>query len=558
MKLEMIELSMIEKERVRILQNNQIQLFSKDFGLYDFLPVYYSSVLENQEDFGIYCCLVPQKYKDIILSDTDWLLTNEKGIPNVFKINNRPKYLRFGNDENIEPLVIDRTFHEIKPAITEISEEFRLFHNLYYDEKKQSYLKINENGDEDVIIDFKENNIKIRLHEIRQYIAIKKMYFVLQVDSKIYSRYNLDELGIEDDTKEEKNETAHYSVSYGSAERLGFGNNIKSYSYLCGKRIILPLPRTKSGIWGFENNKKQYVDYLINISKEGENIYHSCNPGKLSNNFGANKGVPNYLTPVYFKKEVLEKYYNRPSKYSVDASFLRCGNLWGIQIDNDQSDKVCVWLGDLGRDLPYDEQVYWKSYNIPPSGGISKSYFNSQILAQWSNPDRLDHQFRKNYFDLLNISYKKLGWYIILPLSSDDEYHLKTIKIPANDEQKEFDNFILSLTKLLVDSINEKELNKHLSVSDSVKYNGSINKLERLLEISQVDDNINIISFLRKLQNLRSSGAAHRKGDNYEKIIDEFGFQEKTYTDIIMAILYKSNIFLLFIKDLIEKNIIRK
>ncbi len=87
------------------------------------------------------------------------------------------------------------------------------------------------------------------------------------------------------------------------------------------------------------------------------------------------------MTPVHFDKKVLDKYYGQPSKYSVEDSYLRCASLWGLQMDNHHNNKVCVWLGDLGRDLPYQEQLHWRSHNIPPEGGVSKTYFKKANIS---------------------------------------------------------------------------------------------------------------------------------------------------------------------------------
>jgi hypothetical protein len=53
---------------------------------------------------------------------------------------------------------------------------------------------------------------------------------------------------------------------------------------------------------------------------------------------------------------VLTKYYAHPERYSVEDGFLRCQGLWGLKLDNNHHEYIIVFLGDLGRDLPSDEQ----------------------------------------------------------------------------------------------------------------------------------------------------------------------------------------------------------
>ena len=52
------------------------------------------------------------------------------------------EYLRYRVDNGVEPLIIGRSFHRVRDDYREISEEFRLFHDLYHDRKTDQYIKI--------------------------------------------------------------------------------------------------------------------------------------------------------------------------------------------------------------------------------------------------------------------------------------------------------------------------------------------------------------------------------------------------------------------------------
>lgn len=82
-----------------------------------------------------------------------------------------------------------------------------------------------------------------------------------------------------------------------------------------------------------------------------------------------------YLTPVTFKKEVLQRYLAKPNLFEIREGYLGCRGLWGIEIDNHHKDCVIVYLGDIGRDLPEQEQVYWKSFNIVGEESLSMEAF---------------------------------------------------------------------------------------------------------------------------------------------------------------------------------------
>jgi hypothetical protein len=129
-----------------------------------------------------------------------------------------------------------------------------------------------------------------------------------------------------------------------------------TFSRLLGKKIIPPLPVEKCGVWPYDAPARKFADYIIGMNAEGQNVVHTADEEELANYFGKNPGAPHYLTPVWFRREVLSKYYEHPEKYSVEDGYLRCGSLWGLSIDNDLPDHVVVYLGDLGH-LAYEEQL---------------------------------------------------------------------------------------------------------------------------------------------------------------------------------------------------------
>jgi len=181
----------------------------------------------------------------------------------------------------------------------------------------------------------------------------------------------------------------------------------------------------------------------------------------LANYFGANPEAPNYLTPVHFRSEVLAKYYADPLKYSVEDGYLRCGSLWGVRMDNDHEDYITVFLGDLGRDLSEVERDYWLSFNIAPIGkGIIQTNFMRSFMAQPTDPQRPDLVFKQLYQSFNDRFGKVSGWQFFLSLHQDDLQFLTGLRLLAKDNQVEFDSQLLSLTKVLIDSLNEKEIAK--------------------------------------------------------------------------------------------------
>ena len=547
----------IEKEGKRLSQTQHIDHFKKKYKATDMVTVYLDETnkLHNR---GIYSVLVSLDSRENILSKYDWSYLGCDGKPNTelyyYEDNDEEiiEYLRFGNDEGMEPLII---CHDG----IELSQEFRLFHQLYYDKKSSNYFRKDDDGNETVIVHFSQNKVDIRLKELKQFLAIKEKYLLIQFDFKEYSECLLEDIEEFQSINADVQTTDLMIYCFGLGEMSFSIDKLKTFSRLLGKYLIEPFPKEQSDFGDYKIKKeKQYTDFIIGIDEFGNNKEFTSNPSELANFFGANPTAPNYLTSVCFRKKVLDKYYSEPSKYSVEESYLRVGDLWGIQIDNHHDDKVYVWLGDLGRDLSYEEQLYWRSFNIPPEGGMSKEFIQQQLMAVATDSENLTHKFKRQYKALQKISNDILGNYLLLPLVKDDKHYFDSLRIPANDEQKHFDEQILSLTKVLIDSLNEKYLNTFLNKEKLESIKGSIARLEATLATCNISNFEKYISFLKELQGLRSTGVAHRKGSGYQKITQKFDLENNNLQDVFSEIIKQAVDFLEFLYEQVElKNFMR-
>lgn len=525
----------VDVDRNRLSQNEMLEWLRRDLQLNDMITVYLSNS-QPSHNYSLYCALIPSNQIELVLSNPCWNFSYEQGIPSAVKHyvdgEERIEYLRYGTDNGIEPLVIEREFYGMRDDYREISEEFRLFHRLYYDRKLDQYIKIDDDGNEHLVAAVEPNRIQIRLKEIRQFLAIKEMYLSIQFDCREHSKHSLKELELQEGGGDQREGLLCWGHHYGD---FGGHSRHQAFSRLLGVRLVDPLPKSKSGLWGFaEEPKEKQVEFIIDIDENGDEI--AAHPDDV-----------NYLTPVHFRKQVLDKYYQQPSKYSVEDAILRCGNLWSMYIDNHHNDKVCAWLGDLGRDLSYVEQLHWRSHNIPPQGSMSETYFKRQILAEPTDSNRPEHLFKQRYCNLKKVCDKYLGWQLLLPLDANDEHHFQGIRVPATDEQRDFDELVLGLTKVLIDSLNEKNLNKLIPTGQLTNLKGSIARLEAALIACGVQDIAEHVSFLRKLQSLRSSSAAHCKGSNYRKIASDFGVESRSLRTVFTGILQQTLVLLDFL-----------
>jgi hypothetical protein len=146
---------------------------------------------------------------------------------------------------------------------------------------------------------------------------------------------------------------------------------------------------------------------------------------------------------------------------------------------------------------------------------------------------------KKRYYDLQKASQIHLGWQWLLPLCPADAHHLQSISILASDEQRDFDALVLSLAKILIDSLNEESLKKLIPYEqrEALKDKSGIALLEAALYLNNFEGAKVHIAFLRKLQNLRSSGSTPRKGQDYLKIAKHSGVEDQNLRHIFASIL---------------------
>lgn len=538
------------EERSWLLQEDFIRFVLEDLGQSEWVVVYDRfDEHGNRENGGLFSAVLPSRMasKALTKPSTDMTYTHDR--PGCFITGGGEsevtRYDRFGQSEGMEPFVIRRWFNDILPAYQELLEEFRLFHNLHHADGSNEYLMLDSDGNEHVAARIVGKRIEVRAHQLRQFLALKDAYLAIYFDRVRNSTLPIEDIEESNRFTDHIDDRTRYTLNVASTE--GIRDDYSSFSRVLGKRLIPPFPKERSGMWPYDEEEERFQSFIIGVSEIGDPIENTCDPDLLANNFGANPEAPNYLTPVFFRREVLGKYYAAPSRYEVHDNHLSCGDLWGLRLDNNHPTYVIVFLGDLGSDLSYNEQRYWRSFNVPPDGGISGVTFDRAILAKFADPERPDLLFKYLYDDVIRKWPKEWGWSLLRTLGAEDEHCLKALHVPLTDEQKEFDDQVLNLTKLLVDSLNESEL---VSRAGTLREDPKgIDKLEGFFREQGFSSMQDHIGFLRDLQSLRSCGVAHLKGDRYKKIKKRFSIGDRPLRECFEEIVNEACRFL---KDLCE------
>jgi len=496
------------KERIKQLETT----FIKDGWL---------TIYESSEDDLIYCCLVHNSKIEEYKSNTDWVIRPYyEGKPAVFGDGTYKTY----SEDGYEPFIFIKhfNFNNGGEKYIDISEEFVLYFKLYEraeNKQNRKYYFIDKLGDLDEVINVEPKRIRIKLKYLKEYIAVRQLHFAVCFDFMRVGNIDISENKIEFIDKDFKGE--NYIYNHLIRPLVG-----KFQSWILGKKIISFAP-SKSKSYHFDYENQVYESFITGYDEEGNEVYQDCS-----------KTNEKYFVVTYFKKDVLNKYYNEPQKYEVDGWHVK-SNFFFLKIDNNNEDYVAVFLIELGY-LPYKEQLHWKHYNIQPQKGISHAYYQTMIEGNWVDHPETPDLFFKHKFEQFNKKWEtKFGWRLYKPLAKEDEHLFKALHIPTSNNVKSFCEQILSIIKITIDRLNEAELAKQITLDDNDK---GITKLEKFLAVQQMQIP-DMITFLRHLWNLRSGLLAHsfsNSNDKCKKAIKYFGIREDNYIEVAKDIFTKS------------------
>jgi len=403
----------------------------------------YDSTNEEEDESLIYCCIVSSRKLKEYLKDNDWKIhLGSEGKPSVYSTfkNGKEihKYETYA-EKGIEPFFFWRSFnfnggHD---KYIDVSEEFVLYFNLHEKsetKRNRKYFYIDELGDLEEVIEVTPSFVRVKLRYLMEYISVRKVHFSICFDFMRKPFKSLAELNV---PSQDEN---HIGVDYNYNHYIRpLPSDIgRSQSWIHGK-TILKYDKSKTNKFHFSPEYK-YEEFITGYDKNGELEYQSCE-----------KTNEKYFVLTYFKKEVLNKYYNEPEKYEVTPFAVR-SDFFSLKIDNNVDDYIPVFLVEL-RMLPHKEQLHWKQYNIIPQKGMSHSYYKTMIEGSWAEHPETPDLFFKQKFNSFNEKWEeKFGWKFYKPLAKEDKHHFDSLHIPTTDNVKSFCEQILSLVKVTIDS----------------------------------------------------------------------------------------------------------
>jgi len=217
--------------------------------------------LENNDEIdngAYYCALIANDKVAEKLKKHDWDLHIGNGKPGFITTYAEGKeiteYYRF-SEEGIEPLVYWRRFSGKAQSYLEISEEFRLYFDLFEENKGNDdklFIYTNDDGDEDEVIRITINKVQIKLKYIKEFLAVKKMHLAIYFEAMRFLPETMDKLNISPIDEITEGDNYIYSLCVREMPR----GDTSSQGWLLGKKLIAGLKDYKPSILGKEGNEK--------------------------------------------------------------------------------------------------------------------------------------------------------------------------------------------------------------------------------------------------------------------------------------------------------------
>ena len=518
-------------DKDRFLLKDRLAEIEKSFIKDGWLTIYQVEHQDDDDQSSIYCCIVHNDQIDNYMTHKNWVISpGYEGSPAIFGgfgEKSESTYQKY-SEEGFEPFLFNKhfIFSEGSDRYTDVCEDFVNYFKLYekgHNKQNRKYYFIDDLGELIEVIDINTEKIRVKLKFLKEYVSIRKIHFAVCFDFMRTSKINFEDFDItpiDENFKTEKNFYNHL------IRPLDFVELGSKQSWIAGKTIISLDPNKKKS-YHFDDEEDKYESFIIGYDDDGNEELLDCK-----------KANEKYFVTTYFKKEVLNKYYNEPLKYKVDG-WRVSSSFFSLKIDNNIEDYVAVFLVELSS-LPHKEQLHWKQYNIAPQKGISSTYYKTMIEGNWvQQPETADLLFKHLYVKFNNDWENKFGWRFYKELAAEDQHLFTSLHMPTSNNVKAFSEQMLTVIKLTIDRLNEAGLQKHIVLE---KNDRGITKLEKFLQAREIEIP-DMIIFLRNLYDLRSGLFAHTFSNSNKacvKAIKFFNITNDNYTEVAKDIFIKS------------------
>lgn len=419
-----------------------------------------------------------------------------------------------------EALVFRRSFNGLSEGRAPIELSQKLVHSLelHYLPERSAYCRLDTRGDIEDVIKVTQRKapapfehldvVTILRRDLDAFMALSKTCLVLKFDFTRVRWGGFAGWG----------NVNRYSKD--AVDLFYHGGVDGEASYCNGAMIVRPQVTVRSLVkaWKDEENpsNRKYATFKIFDRKNDCNVETSCGPGSLSNYF-QKSDLPWEISPAFFRPEVLHRFKADPEKFSLEDRSITCRNAWHLKsYDMNEAGQVHAYIGDLAS-LPYEEQLYWQSFNEWPKGMISKRAHQTDIVGDWDlsyEPlSELKHTISK-------MEKTPPAWWKPRGTALSD-----AVRYPATDSIKEWGDEVLALDQYLVEGFLQKPLGEIAQVGGrSIEPKWASLRLlqEALVAKGATEEQAkSLVHPMQKLHALRTEVRGHASTEKKKKAISE-------------------------------------
>lgn len=497
---------------------SESQIFSPDYpskvitGLRDKEWTYiYSSTGTHLNGFVSWTVLASEANAREALTSSGWPVSIGDGNPTYSYTSakglERSTYHPLENPEGYEPLIFKvEHHHEAYAEDWEFSQPARLLLGLWKDNENGNLFEISQSAEKEIAVEFKPNFVRIKTRVLDRLQMLRGLHSVHMFEST---------LEVDSDAHLLPKEVNFLSKT---SRIQTYGGKILTYENqfqrMNGVFVCPPKPFSSREAENYISELPD-TEFIIDLDENGKVIKASCNPDLLDNYFGNNPGMPHYLTPVFFKRDVLTKYVDNHEIFSYRDGKLWCGGIWSLAIDEKYDNHVMVWLGDLGQYLPLSEHSHWVQFNTYNSESVSADTVRRDILAQWVEDDSEFSSLKVAMRDLDEKWSLAFGERFFNDLPPFDSQRVSTLTFPTNSTHSGIRTPLERLCLLTVESINARPFPK------LTENNSSMNRLEAFITQKAPESDAIRLSNLRSIWEIRSKVMTHKVGKEGLNILKE-------------------------------------
>lgn len=239
----------------------------------------------------------------------------------------------------------------------------------------------------------------------------------------------------------------------------------------------------------------------------------STDPSATTNYFQArHNALPFEMSPAFFSPEVLLRYKGDSDKYTIGERTITCRSAWELRdYDSNDADQLHVYICRL-RNLPYREQLYWKSFNELPRAGLSERAVAHDFEGNWT-------EYTDAVHDLTAILRRwdgvKVTWWRLR-----DPALLDRVSPPRTTSRDEWSGAFMALSQLITEGFQVAPLRARLQEL-AIPFDCNLKSLalmEKLL-VAQRGDEVELrLDGLRTVQLIRSKVHAHSGSSEADRL----------------------------------------